>query len=435
MVISVSDFDPDRPIDHEAVVRDIETIVREGFKSFWPSSLTELHHFLSCLNRPRFDIATIEGAHIDAGAIRALLIKDVGALDPVLMQRSVAEALLGMDGESAELLLEGRQVLAGRRYSPGKPVSFHAIRKKPYGQQWKLVTYLATRFIEREESVRLTSFDDTYWDIANERHPPLSAIIREEVIPGAAGIALGPPQDTPVSPGDAETEDRLGYRWTFYQRVLTCSPDVSTLRISTTVALRITRTGTRLFAHRFRTWISNGYRLDLPTVDTALASGTDMTPLSYVGRAPFNASYPEWWLDYFDFGEHNRGDHMRLAFTHTFANPSRELPWHWEAVVPEFDNTDLILEAYLLSDDGTKKELNPPYHATPMRGELYGFLVGESPALIRYQMKNPADWPLYRKLHGEWAGAQLKASNLDYRMRELLKPAENAKTVDKDGRT
>jgi hypothetical protein len=188
--------------------------------------------------------------------------------------------------------------------------------------------------------------------------------------------------------------------------------------------------------HRFRTWHHGQPRLDPPTVDTLvdnalLDDALAVTQPAYVGRTSFGVAFPDWWLDYFDFGERRSGEHFRLAFAHTFANPSRELPLIWEAAIPEFANTDLVLEAYLLSDDGTARELNPPYHATPFLGELYGFLVGTAPALTRYQLKNPADWPTYRQLQGERGRAERTAVKLDCRMRDLLKPLPRARFIDK----
>jgi hypothetical protein len=432
-MVSPDEFDPGRSMDVDGVRKDLEELIRQGFRSFSVAGFQELRYFLSCFSLGRTDIATLEDAELSAQTIREKLTRFIQDLPETHMQKSVAEAILGMDRDTIELQLQGRQMIAGKRYSPAKPVGLDAIRKKPYGQQWKLVTYLADRFIETEKATRLQAFADySEWGMEDPLPEGVFAVVMTEDGPSTIGGAVRTPGNAPALLSDGELEAALGYRWLEYEHILSCSHDLSTLTLSTRVLIQIKTRGTRVFVHRHPTWINVGYVLPAPLV--AVNTHQDSAPVDYVGRVRHSAKYPNWWIDYFDFGSSEYDDQLYLAFDHIYDNPEREVP-HEIAVIPEFDGLrSFALKGYrLLGDGDTKEALNEPYVETsPARGRQHVWLLQASPDLRRYQLKDSEQWPEFKRLQEEGITLRDMASEFDYRMRDMLRVIPPSEQLDKN---
>jgi hypothetical protein len=433
VVVSLDEFDPGRPIDVDGVRKDVEEIVRQGFSSFSVAELQELRYFLSCFSTGRTDIVTLEGAEISAHAIREHLTRHIHGLPETLVRRPVAEAILGIDSETAGLKLQGRQVVAGMRYSPASPVGFEAIRKKPYGQQWKLVKYLADRLIASERSTRFQSYADySDWDVETPLPEGVLAVVMTEEGYSAGVGEVHKADGAPGLLSDSELEASLGYRWLEYERTLVCSHDLSTLTLTTRVLIQIKTRGTRIFVHRFPTWVSMGVTLPAPTVSLSVPQG--YAPVAYIGRVCYSAKHPTWWLDFFDFGSGEYDDQFYLAFDHVYDNPERGVPSRVTAI-PEFAGLrHFRLSGYRLLEDGETREAfqNSCDEVSPMRGDEYVWLVQSSPELRRYQLKDPADWQRFKKLQRQSNELHYAATGLDYQMRDLVRVVKSKKEVDKE---
>ena len=218
----VAPLDLNRLIDPAAVRADVEEIFRAGLQSLTFNDLSELPYFVMCHTLQRgAKISTWDTTILSANVLRQKIIHLLHRMPAeVAVRYEVAEALLGMDNETAGLNLTGRQEVAARRYSPAKPVSGGAIRKKPYGQQAKLVEYLAEELIASEEGARWqqTATPESAWNtLGGELHTLLSF---------------------PALPSNSEWESALGYRWLDYERTLICSHDLALLTFKARVRLR-----------------------------------------------------------------------------------------------------------------------------------------------------------------------------------------------------
>jgi hypothetical protein len=232
-------------------------------------------------------ISTWDTTVLSANTLRQQIIHLLKVMrENEVVRYNVAEALFGMDKETAGLNLTGRQQVAGRRYNPSKPASGGAIRKKPGGQQWKLVKYLVDELIASEEGARWqqTATPESAWNtLGGELHTLLSF---------------------PALPSNSEWEAALGYQWLDYERTLICSHDLALLTFKTRVRLRIIRNHTRIYRHIYPTSLDPVLvRVGQPTVSVVREPASSSA--EFVGTVVLSPRYPEWRIDFFDLGMAN----------------------------------------------------------------------------------------------------------------------------------
>jgi len=407
-----------RPIDPERVKADVQTIMSDGFRSLSFDHLSELQFFVICHTlKEGAQVFTWDNLRLSTNALRDFIVQAIErGSEAGHFRRSVAEALFGIDAETADLLLEGRQTVAGRRYRPDKPLSYHGIRKKPYGQQWKIITYVADRLIADERGSRHTL-----------QHP-------ESVMSGnsVGGLVNPGPRSAPALPSEDEWENALGYRWRTYERVLICSHDFSVLTYRTTVYLTITVPHTRLYVHRHYPTLDLVSRR-LPLSEVTIGRTRDSSPAVHVGSVELGSRHPGWLIDYFDFGPGTqRGDELCLVFEHTYNNPWQYPPLHVTAT-PEFSGIeDFEIRAERRTERAPNTEtLNGPLAVyRPPRDRQQTLFVQPQREADRYQLRDPADWPRVKELRGRIDALEEKLGDLDAEYQSYFRVLEDPTAVD-----
>ncbi len=318
------------PIDKSKIEADLAEVMRQGIKSFSYANLNGLADLviLQAL-KPNKTGWTPENLYLSGNRLRSFIMTSLSALEPV--QRAVGLALFGADEMTAELLFGPRQDEAGRRYNPSRPVARHAIRKKPYGQQWKIITHLADDLIRSEAAGRELRRKGP-WATPDETHPTDSD-------PGSSRSKW--PRSLPHLPSSQVWENRVGYRWLDYHAHLDCSPDYVHMSITTKVHIEVLRPGIRTFFHtyepqsnRYPHRTRKGAQVDFPATEPPAA------PITYVGRAPSSPRHLTWVLDYFDLGEGLKYEEVvYIVFRHSYHDLPGWRPLTFGVVV-EFDHVD-----------------------------------------------------------------------------------------------
>jgi hypothetical protein len=394
--------DLNREIDEDAVMADVREIIRLGLRSLTFAGLTELPFFVTChALKPGAKIASWDNFVLSSNQLRQKITRLVHEMPETEVPRNVAEALLGMDAVTADLEPVGRQDEAARRHSPAKPISRTALRNKPYGLQWKLISYLTESLIKSEEVARWRQTADV-----NDWTGRTGGQLKTDLL------------SFPSLPSDSEWEAALGYRWLHYERLLTCSPDLAVLTFTTRVGIRITTAHTRLFLHLRQAKLDAVLsRLEAPTITVSVER--ESSAAVFLGTVQYSSRHPYWLVDYFDFGPGTAiNDEILLVFEHSYPNPHHDPPVHVVAT-PEFDELDkFIIRAEHLSDDGQSRTvLNGPLYADrPPRGKPQTLFVQPPYEFVRYQLRDQADWPRVQELEAEIARLRGAVTELDYEL-------------------
>jgi hypothetical protein len=374
-----------QPIDKPKIEADLAEVMRQGIKSFSYTDLNGLADLVILQARKpgKADWAP-ENLYPSGNRLRSFIMTSLSTLEPV--QRAVGLALFGADEMTAELLFGPRQDEAGRRYNPSRPVARHAIRKKPYGQQWKIITQLADDLI-RSETAGREQQQKGPWSIRDETHPTDSD-------PGSSRSEW--PRSLPHLPTSQAWENRVGYRWLDYHAHLDCSPDYLHISITTKLHIEVLRPGIRTYFHTYEPrsnrhphLTGKGAQVDFPATKPPAA------PITYVGRVSSSPRHPTWMLDYFDLGEGLKYEEVvYIVFRHTYDHLSGYRPTRF-GVVAEFDGVaEFRLSAYCFPGHEGHPE-QPAYYLLregyPVAGLDYHLELSPTTADNSRFLRNPAD--------------------------------------------
>jgi hypothetical protein len=367
--------------------------MRQGIKSFSYDALVALPDF-SVLKELTPHPKSAADCYPSANRLRHY-VKAVLA-ECSVVQRAVGIALFGADRWTEDLSFEARQDEAGRRYNPSRPIGRGGIRKRPYGQQWKIIGKLADSLIESEAWARQQPPDDpgSDWDAVASRAPS--------------------PRPLPPIPQGRHWEDIAGYRWVDYETELECSRDYAQLSVTTKVHVEVLRPGSRTYFHTFEPLSCRRPHIgasdpvvDFPKTEPPAAA------ITYIGRIPLSAQHPTWRRDYFDLGADLRlGEVLYIVFRHTYANPTLFRPVTVPAFV-EFDDADSLFitaSCFAHSDDPDPISYTLREHH-PVGGTDYHLWIPRVDDDEKRFLRNPDDWEKVLEL--EKRGQRLTEELLD----------------------
>lgn len=382
----------DRPIDKLRIEADLAEVMRQGIKSFSYANLSGLADLvILCDLKPNGKSWTPENLYLSANRLRGPIMNSLSALEPV--QRSVGLALFGADQKTVDLPFGLRQDEAGRRYNPSRPVGRAAIRKKPYGQQSKIIRVLADDLIRSETATR-ELWRKGAWATPDEIGPT-------ESDPGSSRSDW--PRSLPHLPSSQIWENIVGYRWLDYHAHLDCSPDYVHMSVTTYVHIEVLRPGIRTYFHTYEPRSSRyphlsgkGAQVDFPRLNPPAAL------VSYVGRVSSSSRHPTWVLDYFDLGE---GLHYEevvyIAFRHSYHHLSGYRPVMFGVVV-EFDGIDEFRLSAKCRQGDEDDPAQPAHYSLketdPVAGVDYHLDLQSKNVDESLFLRNPADLAKVREL-------------------------------------
>ncbi len=302
-------------LNKDSVEEDLASVMRQGIKSFTFDNLVALQSFAVLTERQsgRKHLAKTD-YYPSPNRLRHYIMAFLAECQTV--ERRVGTALFGADPYTAELEFQARQLEAGRRYNPSRPVSVAGIRKKPYGQQWKLIRKLAERLIAYESAQRTeeAKSEQEFLDDQPSNWDPVASRSRW-------------PRPLPPLPHSHLWEHQAGYRWLDYHAHLECSADYLQLAVTTKVHIEVLNPGMRTYYHMYEP-LSHRYPhhgASAPIVDfpTELPDHPNpphsVAPAEYVGGIAASPRHPTWVLDYFDLGIGlQQWEVVHIVFRHTY---------------------------------------------------------------------------------------------------------------------
>jgi hypothetical protein len=361
-------------LDLRLVEDDLAAVMRQGIKSFTFDGLPTLPKFAVLYEvKPGRRYRDDDDLYLSANRLRRQIMAFLSERETI--ERLVGTALFAADPYTADLPVEVRQAEAGRRYNPSRPAKAGSIRKRPYGQQWKIIRKLAERLIALEIARHEQPEEDlSDWDTASSR-PRW-------------------PRPRPPIPYHHLWEDRSGYRWLDHRTHLACSRDYSEITVTTDVHIEILHPGVRTYFHTFEPLSKRHPNVgaSAPTVDFP-RTDHPYAPVVHVGRVGASPRHPTWLLDYFDFGIGAITEEvLHIVFRHTYANPTRYRPWT-VSVFAEFDNMDkLWITASCYDEDAAADPTTytlQEYH--PVAGTDYNLHLPRTASDDNRFLRNPAD--------------------------------------------
>lgn len=286
----------------EALASDLQEIVVHGVERFSMEGLPSLSK-LECLR-------SAAGHSANVLTVRKALIRHMVYLQPD-WKRDSALALFGLAHETRASPLPQRRDAAGRLWKP--PVVGNTFRGSDHGES-RIVSELAAALHETEHNYLVSSPSEAR---------PLSEQVR--------------------SLASIEAEQRLGYRWVGFRRVVSWDDATQTWHNEVSLTIEALRPDIRIIEYDYR-----GPRFTItgkPTVEPAFGGGSP----SYLSSVPAGFVTHGYLRARFDVGrELLASERVVLRFCFFLQNLPGLTPLiPTFGVVPSFDNMELIELAFV----------------------------------------------------------------------------------------